>query len=120
MDLVPAILQVELGSCSSEVTLLIPIGSHQSIDTGDEEEAPYIEFPLVVEQGSFYVDLEDMSEWLSISMSRLTLDYVVYFTKVVTYMYSISSVGKFSWFKNPYVLYLIRRIFRTITIICYL
>lgn len=54
-------MDIEVVRGSSNVTLLIPVGSSYTIKIGDQHIMSYVEFPLVIEKRPINIHLDDVA-----------------------------------------------------------
>jgi hypothetical protein len=59
---------VELVGGCADVSLLIPIGASYSVEIGYHHVVPYVEFTVVVEEGTVYVHLYDVCSLALLAM----------------------------------------------------
>lgn len=95
---------IEFVRGSSYVALAEPISTHNSVQSADHHIVPYIELSVLVKKRFFDILLDDISFLSSIGMFLLLLYDVVKFINFIDYSDSLSSIRKFSWLDDPYVL----------------
>ena len=110
MDFRLKVCNVELVGWSSDVSLLVPVGSSYSVEVGDHHVMSDVEFAVVVEEGAVYVHLHDVSSLGLLRLSAWLVLWPIYLLNegiqlvyLIDYCDSSSLVTVLSWLYYPYI-----------------